>query len=229
MHPYCTGACWKAYARGSGARPREVNDRCRASSLGHIHVTRIAIIQGHPDPAGGHLLHAMADAYAEGAAGAAREVRRIEVAKLEFPLLRTQVEFEAGTLPPALVQPRDDMRWAEHWVFMFPLWHGTMPALLKGFLEHIFRPGFAMEYRKDAFPRRLLAGRSARIIVTMGMPVLLYRWYFGAYGVRGFERSILRFAGVKPIRESFYGLTFSNDKLRVGWIRDMRKYGMRGN
>ena len=115
MHPYCTGACWKGYARGSGARPREVNDRCRGSSLGHIHVTRIAIIQGHPDPAGGHLLHAMADAYAEGAAGAAREVRRIEVAKLEFPLLRTQVEFEAGTLPPALVQPRDDMRWAGHW------------------------------------------------------------------------------------------------------------------
>jgi putative NADPH-quinone reductase len=55
-------------------------------------------------------------------------------------------------------------------------WHGTMPALLKGFLEHIFRPGFAMEYRKDSFPKRLLAGRSARVIVTMGMPVLMYRW-----------------------------------------------------
>ena len=64
---------------------------------------------------------------------------------------------------------------------------------------------------------------------SMGMPVLLYRWYFGAFGVRGFERSILRIAGIEPIRESFYGLTFSNDKLRVGWIRDMRKYGMRGN
>ena len=67
------------------------------------------------------------------------------------------------------------MRWAQHWVFLFPLWHGTMPALLKGFLEHIFRPGFAMEYQKNGFPKRLLAGRSARIVVTMGMPVLLYR------------------------------------------------------
>jgi putative NADPH-quinone reductase len=119
------------------------------------------------------------------------------------------------------------MRWAEHWVFLFPLWHGTMPALFKGFLEHIFRPGFAMEYRKEGFPKRLLAGRSARIIVTMGMPVLLYRWYFGAYGVRGFERSMLSFAGIKPIRESFYGLTFADETKRASWIEDIRNHGRR--
>ena len=189
---------------------------------------RIAIIQGHPDPAGHHLLHAMADAYAESATAAGHEVRRIEVAKLEFPLLRTQVDFETGVLPPALVQAREDMRWAEHWLFLFPLWHGTMPALFKGFLEHIFRPGFAMEYKKQGFPKRLLAGRSARIVVTMGMPALLYRWYFGAYGVRGFERSMLSFAGIKPIRESLYGLTFADEKKRARWIEGMRRRGGRG-
>jgi len=190
---------------------------------------RIAIIQGHPDPAGHHLLHAMADAYAEAATAAGHQVRRIEVGKLEFSLLRTQVDFETGALPPALVQPREDMRWSEHWVFLFPLWHGTMPAQFKGFLEHIFRPGFAMEYRKEGFPRRLLAGHSARIVVTMGMPVLIYRWYFGAYGLRAFERSMLSFAGIKPIRESLYGLTFADEKKRDRWIEDMRKYGARGD
>lgn len=190
---------------------------------------RIAILQGHPDASGNHLLNAMADAYAEGATSSGHEVRRIEVAKLDFPLLRTQAEFESGELPPALVQARDDMRWAEHWVFLFPLWHGTMPALLKGFLEHIFRPGFAMEYRERQFPKRLLAGRSARVVVTMGMPVMLYRLYFGAFGVRAFERSMLGFAGIKPIRESIYGLTFADEKKRLRWIEDMRKYGTRGN
>jgi putative NADPH-quinone reductase len=198
---------------------------------------RIVIIQGHPDPAGHHLLHAMADAYAEAAIAARHEVRRIEVANLEFPLLRTQADFENGAVPPALVGPQDDMRWAEHWVFVFPLWHGTMPALLKGFLEHIFRPGFALGYATDAgggrdashFPKRLLVGRSARIVVTMGMPVLFYRWYFGAYGVRGFERSMLRFAGMKPIRESLYGLAFADDRKRARWIEDMRRHGRRGD
>jgi putative NADPH-quinone reductase len=189
---------------------------------------RIAIIQGHPDAAAHHLLNAMADAYAESATSAGHQVRRVEVAALDFPLLRTQADFETGEVPPALIQARDDMRWAEHWVFLFPLWHGTMPALLKGFLEHIFRPGFAMEYREKQFPRRLLAGRSARIVVTMGMPVVLYRWYFGALGVRAFERSMLSFAGIKPIRESFYGLTLADEKKRLRWIEEIRGHGTRG-
>jgi putative NADPH-quinone reductase len=190
---------------------------------------RIAIVQGHPDAAGHHLLNAMADAYAEAATLAGHQVRRIEVAKLDFPLLRTQLDFETGELPPMLVQARDDMRWAEHWVFLFPLWHGTMPAYFKGFLEHIFRPGFAMEYREKGFPRRLLTGRSARIVVTMGMPAVLYRWYFGAFGVRGFERSMLSFAGIKPIRESLFGLTFADDKKRARWIENMRRHGRQGD
>ncbi len=190
---------------------------------------RIAIIQGHPDATARHLLHALADAYAEAATMAGHEVRRIEVAALDFPLLRSQVEFETGRLPRTLEQARDDMRWAEHWLFLFPLWHGTMPALLKGFLEQIFRPNFAMEYRKDGFPKQLLAGRSARIVVTMGMPALLYRWYFGAFGVRSFERSILRFAGIRPVRESLLGLTFADERKRARWIEAMRKHGRRGD
>jgi putative NADPH-quinone reductase len=194
-----------------------------------IMATRIAIIQGHPDGTSRHLLHAMADAYADGASSAGHELRRIEVAQLEFPLLRTQTQFEDGALPPALEQASSDMRWATHWLFLFPLWHGTMPALFKGFLEHIFRPGFAMEYRARGFPKRLLAGRSARIVVTMGMPPLMYRWYFGAYGVRGFERSMLGFAGIKPIRENFYGLTFAHDNKRADWLEELRRHGARGD
>jgi len=190
---------------------------------------RIAIIQGHPDGSSRHLLHAMADAYAESAREAGHDVRRIDVASLDFPLLRTQDDFEKGEVPASLLTARDDMRWAEHWVFFFPLWHGTMPALLKGFLEQIFRPGFSLEYRGKGFPKRLLAGRSARIVVTMGMPVFFYRWYFGAYGVRSFETGILKFAGIKPVRESFYGLTFSSEQKCKRWLAAMRRHGKKGD
>lgn len=189
----------------------------------------IAIVQGHPDLATDHLLHAMADAYAQGAEAAGHQVRRIDVAKIQFPLLRSQVQFEQEPMPASLEQACESMRWADHWVFLFPLWHGTMPALFKGFLEQIFRPGFAMRYQERGFPKKLLAGRSARIVVTMGMPTLMYRWYFGAYGVRGFEKSMLRFAGIKPIRESFFGLAFSSQKTRERWLRQMRRCGGRGD
>lgn len=186
---------------------------------------RIAIIQGHPDRAGGHLLNAMADAYADGAAEGGHEVRRIEVARLDFPMLRTQEEFQSSHVPPGLAQACEDMRGAEHWVILFPLWHGSMPALTKGFLEHVFRPGFALEYRERQFPRGLLKGKSARLVVTMGMPVLIYRWYFGAYGVRGFERSMLGFSGVRPIRESFYSVAGADEAKRKRWLGQMRALG----
>ena len=99
----------------------------------------------------------------------------------------------------------------------------------RGFSNTFFGLVLRWEYQKQGFPKRLLAGRSARIVVSMGMPALLYRWYFGAYGVRGFERSMLSFAGIKPIRESLYGLTFADEKKRASWIEDMRRHGKRGD
>lgn len=189
---------------------------------------RVAIIQGHPDPGGGHLCHALADAYAQGAATAGHEVALIELARLDFPLLRTQQEFERGQLPEMLAPARDAIVAARHVVLVFPLWHGTMPALVKAFLEQVMRPGVALEYREHGFPRRLLTGRSARLVVTMGMPALIYRWYFRAHGVRGLERSIFRFAGMKPVRESLFGMVQAVDPARrQRWLDQMKEYGRR--
>jgi putative NADPH-quinone reductase len=91
---------------------------------------RIVLIQGHPDPIIPHLCHALADAYAAGAADAGHAVRRIEVAGLDFPLLRSQQDWEQGSLPAALTQAQADITWAQHLVFFFPLWLGDMPALV---------------------------------------------------------------------------------------------------
>jgi putative NADPH-quinone reductase len=189
---------------------------------------RVAIIQGHPDPAGGHFCYALADAYAEGAALAGHEVARIEPAQTEFPLLRSQAEFERGAIPETLVPARDAVVAAQHLLIVFPLWHGTMPALLKAFIEQLMRPGVALEYRERGFPRALLAGRSARLVVTMGMPALVYRWYFGAHGVRGLERSVLRFAGVKPVRTTYLGMVeAASDARRRAWLNRLKDYGAR--
>jgi putative NADPH-quinone reductase len=189
---------------------------------------RIAIIQGHPDPQGGHLCHALADVYAEGAHEAGHQVARVEVARLDFPWLRTAQEFETGALPEALVPARDAIVASDHLVIVFPLWLGTMPAVVKAFLEQIMRPGTAFAYRRRGFPRRLLAGRSARIVVTMGMPAFLYRWYFGGHGLRGLERSILRFVGIGPVRETLIGMIGEADAARRRrWLDRMRDYGRR--
>jgi putative NADPH-quinone reductase len=188
----------------------------------------ILIIQGHPDPGGGHLCHAMAEAYATGARQAGAETRLIDVARLDFPVLRTQEDFMTGEdgAPAAIKAAIADCRWAEHFLIIYPLWMGTMPALLKAFLEQAFRPGVALGYSDKGFPKPQFKGKSARIAVTMGMPALAYRWVFGAHSLKSLERNVLRFAGVKPVRESLFGMVDAIN--REGWEKRISAFGETG-
>jgi putative NADPH-quinone reductase len=171
---------------------------------------RILIVQGHPDPAGGHFGHALAAAYAGAAVAAGHEVRRVEVAALDFPLLRSQAEWQFGPMPTALHAARDDLLWAQHLVLLFPLWMGDMPALLKGFLEQLLRPGFAIEPGQEGpLGRKKLSGRSARIVATMGMPAAAYRWFYRAHSLKSLERNILGMVGIGPIDETLVGMVES--------------------
>lgn len=193
-------------------------------------VKRILLIQGHPDFAHPHLCHALAAAYAAGARDAGQDVRCVNVAELDFPLLRSQTDWEEGLLPAGLQPAQDDIRWAEHIVLFFPLWLGDMPALLKGFLEQVARPGFAFERGADgaAFNRKGLKGRSARLVVTMGMPALIYRWYFRAHSVKSLERNILGFVGIAPVHETLIGMV--GDASEEGgkrWVARLRRLGGR--
>ncbi len=60
----------------------------------------ILLIQGHPDASRRHLCHVLEDAYAQGATLGGHLIRRINVGTLDFPLLRSQQEWEKGVLPP---------------------------------------------------------------------------------------------------------------------------------
>ena len=43
---------------------------------------RILILQGHPDPIGGHLCHTLAEAYAAGAAAGGHKVQTVTPSEL---------------------------------------------------------------------------------------------------------------------------------------------------
>jgi putative NADPH-quinone reductase len=190
----------------------------------------IVIIQGHPDARGGHLCHALADAYAKGAGAAGHAVRRIEIGALAFPLIRTREDWATGQPPPDIRAAQEAIAWAGHIVIVYPLWLGTMPALLKAFLEQTARPGFAVAPGSGPKGwRKLLAGRSARVVVTMGIPALVYRWWFGAHSLKSLERNILNFVGIRPVRESLFGMVEqASDATRARWLEKMQALGARG-
>lgn len=190
---------------------------------------RIAIIQGHPDPRGGRYCHALANAYAAGAASGGHEVRFIDVAGLDFPLVRSREEWEDGAPPEAIRRAQDVIAWAQHVVILYPLWLGSMPALLKAFLEQVMRPGFGTtKVERGTRWRKLLTGRSARIILTMGMPAFVYRWFFGAHSLKSLERNILRFVGIGPVRETLIGMVEASADARLTWLDRARVLGRAG-
>ncbi|MBI3229815.1 MAG: NAD(P)H-dependent oxidoreductase [Burkholderiales bacterium] len=192
---------------------------------------RILVIQGHPDGSEPHLCHALANSYSEGATDAGHVLRQINLAELDFPLLRSQKEWEHGQLPASLKQAQDDIAWAEHIVFFFPLWLGDMPALLKGFLEQVARPDFAFKRGEGDSPwgKKGLTGRSARVVVTMGMPAIVYRWYFRAHSVKSLERNILGFVGIAPVHETLIGMTGNiKPEDAAKWLGKLRGMGFKG-
>ena len=103
-----------------------------------------------------------------------------------------------------------------------------MPALLKAFFEQVFRPSFALEY-SARMPKKLLKGRTARLVITMGMPAFVYRWYFGAHGSKALKRSILAFAGITPVKKTLIGMVDAmSAQKRDSWLKKMRALGRGG-
>lgn len=187
---------------------------------------RVLIIDGHPDPDRNRFQHALLAAYAAAARKAGHEVRTLLLCDMSFPLLAGADEFQNGKPPDVVALAQQSIRWADHLVIGFPLWLGGAPAKLKGLFEQLFRPGFAFDATRGRFPRKLLAGKSARLLVTMGMPSLFFQLVYRAHGTKCVERNILAFCGFKPVRTTFIGgLGAMPDTERAAWLEKLGKMG----
>lgn len=190
----------------------------------------ITVVCGHPDPAGGHFCNALTHAYADAAREAGHEVRLIEVGAMDLPYITDRVVWEQPPVLPDIVDAQAAFRAADHIVLVYPLWLGTMPARLKSFLEHVSCGGAAVSFDDALHWRKNWSGKSARVVVTMGMPALAYRFWFGAHSLKSLERNILRFAGIAPVRDTLFGMVEGpgSETRRDKALARMRDLGRRG-
>ena len=189
---------------------------------------KILVINGHPDAGHGHFGDALAERYAAAADENGLETRFLALNRLTFPLIDSASTWRAPEAPPDIEAAQSDVEWCDHMTFFYPLWLGDMPALLKGFLEQLLRPNFAFSEPKGKMPEKLLTGRSARLVVTMGMPALVYRAFYRAHSVKNFRRNILVFSGIKPVRSSLVGMVEGSDRHRRKWLDKMSRLGGAG-
>jgi putative NADPH-quinone reductase len=188
---------------------------------------RILVILGHP--AEHSFCRSLAEAYVKGATAVENEVQFLDLGQLSFDPTLHEGYTRIQELEPDLVSAQAAISWAQHLVFVYPTWWGAMPALLKGFIDRIFLPGFAFNYREGSvFWDRLLAGRSAHLLVTMDSPPWYYRWVVHRPGHNQMKRAILEFSGIKPVAISNFGPVKSSDlQRREQWLEQATQFGTR--
>jgi NAD(P)H dehydrogenase (quinone) len=193
----------------------------------NINMKRILIINGHPNPSS--FNYALAEYYKNGAIQSGAQVDMITIATLKFnPNLQfgyqKRIELEED-----LIESWEKIKIADHLVWIHPVWWGGLPAITKGFIDRLFLPGMAFQYRENSiWWDKLLKGKTAHIITTLDQPGWYYRLFFGRPSVNQLKKSTLEFCGIKPVKVSYIGVIKTSDKKqRENWLRKVFQFGLK--
>ena len=180
----------------------------------------------------GNSLHnsyseALGEAYRRGAESGGHHADLFVLGRMNFDAILREGYRREQPLEPDLAAARAAFVACDHVVVIFPLWCGDMPAILKGFFERILQPDLlAIQKSGGKASWKFFKGKSARIIMTMGMPGWFYRLYFGAHALKLLKRNILQFIGIAPVRSSVYGMIEAvGDDKRKSWLREVEALG----
>jgi NAD(P)H dehydrogenase (quinone) len=163
---------------------------------------QVLIINGHPDKQSYN--YALSEAYLKGTSKTNAVLTQINIADLEFnPNLafgyRKRTELE-----PDLLEAIEKIKKSDHIVWIFPMWWYGYPALMKGFIDRTFLPGITFQpIEGKAMPKKLLKGKTARIIITADTP----KWYDYLFMKRPvinqFKKGTLEFCGISPVKVTY--------------------------
>ncbi|WP_313183791.1 NAD(P)H-dependent oxidoreductase [Sphingobacterium siyangense] len=186
---------------------------------------KILIINGHPNRESFNF--GIANAYQEAAVASGATVRTIHIIDLDF---NPNLEFgyrKRTELEQDLLLAWEDILWADHLVWIHPVWWGGLPALMKGFIDRLFLPGRAFQYRENSlFWDKLLKGKSARIITTLDQPSWYYALVYGRPSVNQLKRSTLQFCGISPVKVTYIGIIKTSDLIkRNKWLQKIQQLG----
>lgn len=188
---------------------------------------KIAIINGHPNKESFNF--GIAEAYKSGALEAGAEVKEITIAELDF---NSNLQFgyqKRMELEPDLLNAWEIIQWADHLVWIHPVWWGGLPALMKGFIDRLFLPGLAYKYRENSlWWDKLLKGKTAHIITTIDQPGWYYRLMYGRPSVNQLKKSTLEFCGIKPVKVTYLGIIrTSKEDQRKTWLKKVKSLGQK--
>jgi putative NADPH-quinone reductase len=188
---------------------------------------KILIINGHPDKESYNF--ALAAAYKKGVENTQAQLEEINIRELSFnPNL--QFGYRKRTeLEPDLLHAQELIKWADHLVWIYPVWWGSVPAIMKGFIDRVFLPGFAFQKKEDSvWWDKYLTGRTARLICTLDQPSWYYKWVYGNPSHKAMKKLTMNFVGIKKVSVTTIGpIRMSKVEYREKWLTKMETLGKR--
>jgi putative NADPH-quinone reductase len=186
---------------------------------------RIALIIGHPDKESYN--YALAKAYKKGAESSGVEIREIIIRDLDF---NPNLQFgyrKRSELEPDLLKSQEILKWANHLVWVYPVWWGSVPAIMKGFLDRVLLPGFAFSKRKDSlWWDKHFTEKTARIVCTLDQPAWYYRLIYHSPSSMAMKKGTLNFIGVSKVKVTTIGpIRLSKEKYRTKWLKKIEELG----
>jgi len=127
---------------------------------------------------------------------------------------------ESGEMKPYQQMVAD----ADEIVFIYPFWWGTMPAILKNWIDSVLTKGFAFRYNDKGRPVGLLQGKSVRIFSTCGAPKFFYLLNgINRANKKIWKQTIVEFCGMKFEGYHLYGAIDTSGKNIDKVFEDVRK------
>ena len=187
---------------------------------------RAVVLRAHPLT--DSFNSALADAWTEGARAAGVQVEVIDVHALRFEPALRHANKQDEPLEPDLQRVQDAIAAAAHVTVAYPVWWGSVPALLKGLFDRVFQTGWAYANGDGPLPVKGLSGRTGRVLVTMDA----FGWYdrlvYRSSATRQVRDATFHFSGIKPTRVStFPSIEASTAEGRAKMLANARRDGER--
>ena len=187
---------------------------------------RILVVVTHPNPTS--FNHALASSAAESLSALGHEVLVQDLCADGFDPAMPAAEFaKDAALPPDIARRCAELASADGLVVIHPNWWGQPPAVLKGWLDRVVRPGVAYEFRLRSDgrpgPVGLLKLRAALVLNTGNTPLETERAVYGDPLENLWKKCVFGMCGIERVeRFNFTPVIVSTPEQRARWLEETR-------
>ena len=188
---------------------------------------KVSVILGHPDK--GSFSHAIAETVVKTLRGSGYEVVFHDLYHEGFPPVLPSSEIAKEARLPAIIDRHTaEIVAAEGIIIIHPNWWGQPPAILKGWVDRVIRPGVAYEFSEgdsgEGVPRGLMKAKAAIVFTTSNTPEQREREAFGDPLETIWKNCIFGLCGISNFyRRNFAVIVASTPGQRKEWLEETRE------